>query len=118
MAGHSIGDRVEVRWQAGLFAAKVFRMHSAGSVDAVYDIDGSTGVFLTVKEHGLKVLGDQEKKGEGKGKKKITAGSPARSMAAPPRHKHGGCATSTGVVLQTRRFRQVSARRLHRPPPQ
>lgn len=33
-------------------------MRSSGKVDAVYDIDGSVGVFLTVEEHGLKLLGE------------------------------------------------------------
>ena len=41
MAGYSIGDRVEVRWGAEPFAAKVIHVHSAGKVDVVYDIDGS-----------------------------------------------------------------------------
>ena len=63
MAGYLIGDRVEVRWQAKPFAAKVLHVHSSGKVDAVYDIDGSVGVFLTVEAHGLKLLGDEERKG-------------------------------------------------------
>ena len=41
MADYSIGDRVEVRWQAELFDAAVIHVHSAGNVDVVYDIDGS-----------------------------------------------------------------------------
>ena len=57
MAEYSIGDRVEVRWQAELFAAAVIHVHSAGKVDVVYDVDGSVGIFLTAKEHGLKLLG-------------------------------------------------------------
>ena len=67
MADYSIGDRVEVRWQVELFDAAVIHMHSSDTVDVKYDIDGSVGAFLTVKEHGLKLLG-----GEGKmrGKKK------------------------------------------------
>ena len=65
MAGYSIGDRVEVRWKAKPFAAKVLHVHSSGKVDAVYVIDGSVGVFLTVEEHGLKLLGDAEKKAGG-----------------------------------------------------
>ena len=54
MADYSIGDRVEVRWQTTLFTATVIHVHSAGKVDAAYDIDGSVGIFLTAKEHGLK----------------------------------------------------------------
>ena len=70
MADYSIGDRVEVRWQAEPFAAKVVHVHIPGKVDVVYDIDGSVGIFLTVEEHGLKLLGDEEKKGRG-GKRKV-----------------------------------------------
>ena len=40
MADYSIGDRVEVRWQAELFDAEVIHVHSAGKVDVVYDFDG------------------------------------------------------------------------------
>ena len=64
MAGYSIGDRVEVRWQAELFDAAVIKVNPSGSVDVTYDIDGSGGIFLTAEEHGLKLLGDEEKKGE------------------------------------------------------
>lgn len=71
MVDYSIGDRVEVRWQAELFDAAVIHVHSPGSVDAVYDVDGSVGIFLTAEEHGLKLLGDEEKKGEEKNKKKV-----------------------------------------------
>ena len=53
LAGYSIGDRVEVRWQAELFDAAVIHVHSPGKVDVVYDTDGSMGT-----------LGDEEKKGE------------------------------------------------------
>ena len=53
----SIGDRVEVRWEAGLFDATVIQVNASGSVDVKYDIDGSGGIFLTAKEHGLKLLG-------------------------------------------------------------
>jgi len=63
MEDYSIGDRVEVRWEAELFNAAVIHVHSPGKVDVVYDIDGSVGIFLTAKEHGLKLLGDEEKKG-------------------------------------------------------
>ena len=65
MADCSIGDRVEVRWEAEAFDATVIHVHSAGKVDVVYDVDGSVGIFLTVEEHGLKLLGDAEKKGGG-----------------------------------------------------
>ena len=61
MAGYSIGDRVEVRWQATSFAAKVIHVHSPSTVDVVYDIDGSVGICLTPNEHGLKLLGAEEK---------------------------------------------------------
>ena len=70
MADFAIGDRVEVRWQAALFDAEVIHVHSPGKVDVVYDFDGSVGIFLTVEEHGLKLVGDEEKKGGGGGKKK------------------------------------------------
>ena len=53
MADYSIGDRVEVKWQAELFDAAVIHVHSPGKVDVVYDTDGSMGT-----------LGDEEKKGE------------------------------------------------------
>ena len=58
MTDYSIGDRVEVRWEAGLFDAAVVHVHSPGKVDVVYDFDGSVGIFLTAK-----LLGDKEKKG-------------------------------------------------------
>ena len=41
---YSIGDRVEVRWEAELFNTAVIHVHSPGKVDVVYDIDGS-GVY-------------------------------------------------------------------------
>ena len=56
MADYSIGDRVEVRWGEELFDAAVIHVHSPGKVDVVYDIDGSVGIFLTAKDHGLKLL--------------------------------------------------------------
>lgn len=65
MADYSVGDRVEVKWQAKAFAAKVIHVHAPGKVDVAYGIDGSVGIFLTAKEHGLKLLGDEEKKGGG-----------------------------------------------------
>ena len=52
MADCSIGDRVEVLWKAEVFNAKVIHVHSPGKVDAVYDVDGSVGIFLTANEAG------------------------------------------------------------------
>ena len=60
MADYSIGDRVQVRWQATLFDAAVIEVYLNGTVDVVYDIDGTVGKFLTAKEHGLMLLGDEE----------------------------------------------------------
>ena len=57
MADYSIGDRVEVRWQAKPFNASVIHAHTPGKADVVYDIDGSVGIFLTAKEHGIKLFG-------------------------------------------------------------
>ena len=65
MTDYSIGDRVEVRWEAGLFEAAVVHVHSPGKVDVVYDIDSSVGIFLTAKEYGLKLLGDEMRKRRG-----------------------------------------------------
>ena len=62
---------MELRWEAGLFGAAVIHVHSSGKVDVKYDIDGSTGLFLTAKKHGLKLLGDEEKKGGGEKKKRV-----------------------------------------------
>ena len=64
MADYSIGDRVEVRWEAELFDAAVIEVHPSGKVDVVYDIDGSVGLFLTAKEHGLKFGGGGKEGGE------------------------------------------------------
>jgi len=36
MTDYSIGDRVEVRWQAKVPAAKVVHVHSAGKLDVVH----------------------------------------------------------------------------------
>ena len=63
MSDYSIGDRVEVRWQAELFDAAVTEVHPSGKVDVKYDIDGSAGIFLTAEVHGLKLVGEEEKKG-------------------------------------------------------
>ena len=70
MADYSIDDRVEVRWQAELFDTAVTEVHPGGKVDVRYGIDGSAGIFLTAKKHGLKLLGDEGKKGRGGKKKK------------------------------------------------
>ena len=71
MVDYSIGDRVEVRWEAELLDAEVTHVHSSGKVDVVYDIDNSEGKFLTAEVHGLKLLRDEEKKGGGGKKKKV-----------------------------------------------
>ena len=68
---YAIGNRVEVRWKAKPFAATVIHVHSAGTVDVVYDIDGSVGVSLTAEAHGLRLLPDEEKKAGGGAKKKV-----------------------------------------------
>ena len=75
MSGYSIGDRVEVRWKDVLYPAEVTKLHSSGKVDVVYEINNTVGVFLTAKEHGLKLLPEKEG-GAGKvvgggGKKKV-----------------------------------------------
>ena len=93
MADYSIGDRVEVRWQAKSFAAKVIHVHSPGKVDVVYDIDGSVGIFLTVKEHGLNLLGNEEK-GEGRR-------SCALWVAVPMQHSAEVFATRTSHIVET-----------------
>ena len=88
MAHHSIGDRVEVRWKAGLFAAKVAHVHPTGQVDAVYDIDGSVGICLTVEQHGLRLL-----KGGGTRPKKacVVDGCPRKAYCKGQLcMKHGG----------------------------
>ena len=51
-----------MRWGAELFEAAVIHVHTPDKVDVVYDIDGSVGIFLTAKDHGLKLL-DEEKRG-------------------------------------------------------
>ena len=65
---YSVGDRVEVRWKTKPCRATVIHVHSAEIVNVVYDIDSSVGVFLTAKEHGLKLVGDEERGG---GSKKV-----------------------------------------------
>ena len=62
MTVYSIGDRVEVLWLKKVYPAKVIKLHSSGEVDVVYDINNNVGVFLTAKEHGLKLC--PEKGGE------------------------------------------------------
>ena len=95
------GDRVEVRWQAGLFDAAVTKVHASGSVDVKYDSDGSAGISLTAEAHGLTLLGDEEKKGGGGKKKKVCLvdGCP-NSLFQGANAKHGskpcsadGCST-------------------------
>ena len=74
MAGYSIGDRVEVLWLKALYPAKVTKLHSSSKVDVVYEMSKTVGVFLTAKEHGLKLLPEKEEGkvvvGEGGGGKK------------------------------------------------
>ena len=41
MAGYSIDDRLDVRWQTKPFYAAVINVHSPGKVDVVYDIDAA-----------------------------------------------------------------------------
>lgn len=117
------GDRVEVRWQAGLFDAAVTKVHASGSVDVKYDSDGSAGISLTAEAHGLTLLGDEEKKGGGGKKKKVCLvdGCPNREGKREAWQQtllgrwllHQGA--RTGVVLQSRRIRSMSSRRLHHP---
>ena len=59
---HYYDSTVKV-WLAKSFAAKVIHVHSGGKVDVVYDVDGTVGIFLTAEQHGLKLLGDEEKVG-------------------------------------------------------
>ena len=97
MADFSIGDRVEVRWQAKPFAASVIHVHSPGKVDVVYDIDGSVGVMRKRRgeEERRRVVAPTKSTVEGFAHHMV--GSPARSAAAPPRRKHGGCASNTAA---------------------
>ena len=97
MAGYSVGDRVEVKWEAELFDATVIKVNPSGSVDVKYDIDGSGGIFLTAEEHGLKLLGDEEKKGGGGKKKKMCSedGCSNKSSRRGLCAKHGGKPCST-----------------------
>ena len=60
MAGYSIGDRVEVRWTDVLYPAKVIKLHPSGKLDVAYEINNTVGVFLTAKEHGLKLLPEKD----------------------------------------------------------
>ena len=69
--GYKIGERVEVMWGGVPYNAKVTHKYDNGSMDVVYDnyvedgreMQGSKGIFLTIKEHGLKKILPQEKKG-------------------------------------------------------
>lgn len=56
MAGYSVGDRVKVLWNDGPYNATVVKVYSHGAVDVTHDLNDSVGVFLTAKEHGLKLL--------------------------------------------------------------
>ena len=56
MAGYSVGDRVEVRWKDVVYPGKVIKLHLYGKVDVLYEMTNTVGVFLTAKEHGLKLL--------------------------------------------------------------
>ena len=73
MAGYSIGDRVEVLWNDGPYDATVIKVYSGGAVDVTHDANKSLGVFLTAKEHGLKLLPEKQKQKvvAGRGKKKV-----------------------------------------------
>ena len=57
-----------------LYPAKVTKLHSSGKVDVMYEMNNTVGVFLTAKEHGLKLLPEKEEGKEavvGGGKKKV-----------------------------------------------
>ena len=56
MSGYSIGDRVAVQWKDVVYPAKVIKLRPSGEVDVVYEAFNTVGVFLTAKEHGLKLL--------------------------------------------------------------
>ena len=56
MAEYSIGDRVQVLLQTELFAAYVTKVHSSGTLDVVYEIDGTNGWSLSKEIHGLTLL--------------------------------------------------------------
>ena len=76
-----------------LFDAAVVKVNMSGSVDVKYDIDGSGGIFLTVEQHGLKLLGDEEKKEGGGVKKKVCVVGGCPSIAYYKGQlctKHGG----------------------------
>ena len=105
MADYSIGDKVEVMWKAELFDAEVIHVHPSGMVDVMYDIDGNKGFYLTVKEHGLKLLPDENEKkqpanagGGGKKKKKTTKKKKKKEACSTDGcstnvHARGLCAT-------------------------
>ena len=50
---------MEVLWEGTLYAANIIYVDAdAGWCDAVYEIDGFVGIYLTAEEHGLKLLPD------------------------------------------------------------
>jgi hypothetical protein len=68
-----VGDRVEVLWEGGLYAATVTTCHSTGEYDVVYEKGGAEGTFVTREKHQLlpleggrgKAVGeDEEEEGE------------------------------------------------------
>ena len=59
-----------MRWKDAVFDAAVIHVHTEGTVDVVYDVDGTVGIFLTAAEHGLNKLPEKEKPRGGGGKKK------------------------------------------------
>ena len=106
MADYSMGDRVEVRWQAELFDAAVTEVEVRHW--------RQRGDILDGEEHRLKFLGDEEEKGGGGKKTKVCVvggcptiarlkgqlcvkhgGKPCSIDAAPPRHTHAGYARNT-----------------------
>ena len=99
MAGYSVGDRVEVLWHDELYPAKVFKLHSSGKVDVVYEIDNTVGVFLTAKEHGLKLLPDKKEEQPVKKKKKDECHNKVHAKGLCGKHrsmqfcKFDGCTT-------------------------
>ena len=101
---------VAVQWKANLFDAKVLHVPPAGEMDVVYDIAGSVGVFLTMEEHGLKLLEIEETEGGGEKKERSVGGYSnkvaARELCLTRRRKPcsvDGCFTKAADVRQIRR---------------
>ena len=67
MAGYSVGDRVEVRWEKVLRPAEVVRVLSLGKLDVVLENDDAV-VTVTAAEHGLRLLPAETNLGGGGGK--------------------------------------------------